>query len=49
MSKTVSYAQWCLEPYCIGMKLRSLRMQKRLTLARLAAETRALDRAALKA
>ena len=39
MSKTVSYAQWCLEPYCIGMKLRSLRMQKRLTLARLAAET----------
>jgi transcriptional regulator with XRE-family HTH domain len=39
MSKTVLYAQWSLEPYCIGMKLRSLRMQKRLTLARLAAET----------
>jgi transcriptional regulator with XRE-family HTH domain len=40
MSKTVSYAQWSLEPYCIGMKLRSLRTQKRLTLSRLAAETR---------
>jgi transcriptional regulator with XRE-family HTH domain len=40
MTKTVSYAQWSLEPYCIGMKLRSLRTQKRLTLARLAAETR---------
>jgi transcriptional regulator with XRE-family HTH domain len=39
MGKTVSYAQWSLEPYCIGMKLRSLRTQKRLTLARLAAET----------
>lgn len=39
MPKTVSYAQWALEPYCIGMKLRSLRTQKRLTLARLAAET----------
>jgi transcriptional regulator with XRE-family HTH domain len=39
MSKTVSYAQWSLEPYCIGMKLRSLRTQKRLTLSRLAAET----------
>jgi transcriptional regulator with XRE-family HTH domain len=39
MTKTVSYAQWALEPYCIGMKLRSLRTQKRLTLARLAAET----------
>ena len=39
MSKTVSYAQWSLEPYCIGMKLRSLRTQKRLTLARLATET----------
>ena len=39
MSKTVSYAQWALEPYCIGMKLRSLRTQKRLTLSRLAAET----------
>jgi transcriptional regulator with XRE-family HTH domain len=39
MSKTASYAQWFLEPYCIGTKLRSLRMQKRLTLSRLAAET----------
>jgi transcriptional regulator with XRE-family HTH domain len=39
MSKTVSYAKWSLEPYCIGMKLRSLRTQKRLTLSRLAAET----------
>ncbi|MGA2887521.1 MAG: XRE family transcriptional regulator [Terracidiphilus sp.] len=39
MSKTVSYAHWSLEPYCIGMKLRSLRTQKRLTLSRLAAET----------
>jgi transcriptional regulator with XRE-family HTH domain len=39
MTKAVSYAQWSLEPYCIGMKLRSLRTQKRLTLSRLAAET----------
>ncbi len=39
MSNTLSYAQWSLEPYCIGMKLRALRTQKRLTLARLAAET----------
>jgi transcriptional regulator with XRE-family HTH domain len=39
MLKTVSYAQWSLEPYCIGLKLRSLRTQKRLTLSRLAAET----------
>src|SRR5438270_5283811 len=39
MSKSVSYAQWSLEPYCIGMKLRSLRTRKRLTLSRLAAET----------
>ena len=39
MAKTVSYAQWSLEPYCIGAKLRSLRTQKRLTLARLAADT----------
>ena len=39
MAKTASYAQWSLEPYCIGMKLRALRSQKRLTLARLAAET----------
>ena len=39
MSKPPSYAQWSLEPYCIGMKLRALRTQKRLTLSRLAAET----------
>lgn len=39
MSKTVSYAQWSLEHYCIGTKLRLLRTQKRLTLSRLAAET----------
>jgi len=39
MSKTVSYAQWSLESYCIGMKLRALRTNKRLTLSRLAAET----------
>ena len=34
-----SYARWALEPYSIGMKLRTLRMQKRLTLSRLAVET----------
>ena len=39
MHKPVSYAQWSLEPYCIGLKLRSLRTRKRLTLSRLAAET----------
>lgn len=39
MSKTVSHAQWSLENYCIGLKLRSLRIEKRLTLSRLAAET----------
>jgi transcriptional regulator with XRE-family HTH domain len=39
MSKTVSYAQWALAPYSIGLKLRTLRTQKRLTLSRLAAET----------
>lgn len=39
MSKAVSYAQWSLEPYCIGLKLRSLRNTKRLTLSRLATET----------
>lgn len=38
-SKTASYAHWSLEPYSIGVKLRSLRTQKRLTLSRLAAET----------
>jgi len=40
MPKTISHAHWSLEPYCIGMKLRSLRTQKRLTLARLAVETK---------
>lgn len=40
MSKPVSYPQWFLEPYCIGTKLRWLRTQKRLTLSRLAAETK---------
>jgi transcriptional regulator with XRE-family HTH domain len=39
MAKAVSYAQWALEPYSIGLKLRTLRTQKRLTLSRLATET----------
>lgn len=39
MTNAASYARWSLEPYSIGMKLRNLRSQKRLTLARLAAET----------
>ncbi len=39
MSRTATYAQWSLESYCIGMKLRALRTRKRLTLSRLAAET----------
>ena len=39
MPKTISYAHWSLEPYCIGMKLRALRTRKRLTLSRLGAET----------
>lgn len=39
MSNQQSYARWSLEPYCIGMKLRSLRTRKRLTLSRLAQET----------
>jgi transcriptional regulator with XRE-family HTH domain len=39
MAKLVPQAQWSLESYSIGLKLRSLRTQKRLTLARLAAET----------
>ncbi|HVN94340.1 MAG TPA: XRE family transcriptional regulator [Terracidiphilus sp.] len=39
MPRTVSYAQWSLEPYRIGLKLRTLRTAKRLTLSRLAAET----------
>jgi transcriptional regulator with XRE-family HTH domain len=39
MAKTASYALWALEPYSIGLKLRSLRNKKHLTLSRLAAET----------
>ncbi len=39
MANETSYARWALAPYSIGMKLRTLRMQKRLTLSRLAAET----------
>ena len=39
MVKTLTYAQSYLESYCIGMKLRALRIQKKLTLSRLAAET----------
>lgn len=39
MAKKGTYAQWSLEPYCIGLKLRTLRTHKRLTLSRLAAET----------
>jgi len=39
MAKGVSQVQWFLAPYCIGMKLRSLRTEKKLTLARLSAET----------
>ncbi len=39
MAKLVPQAQWSLESYSIGLKLRSLRTQKRLTLARLAGET----------
>ncbi len=39
MPGSVTYAQWSLEPYGIGRKLRALRTLKRLTLSRLAAET----------
>jgi transcriptional regulator with XRE-family HTH domain len=39
-TKTVSHAQRSLEPYSIGVKLRLLRTQKKLTLSRLSAETR---------
>ena len=39
MGNVLSHSQWFLAPYCIGMKLRRLRTEKRLTLARLAAET----------
>src|SRR6185503_1208864 len=39
MADGPSYARWSLEPYSIGMKLRTLRTQKHLTLSRLAIET----------
>jgi transcriptional regulator with XRE-family HTH domain len=39
MAKSPSYARWSLEPYSIGLKLRALRTEKRLTLSRLAVET----------
>ncbi|HET9129480.1 MAG TPA: helix-turn-helix transcriptional regulator, partial [Terriglobia bacterium] len=39
MANGPSYARWSLEPYSIGMKLRTLRTQKHLTLSRLAVET----------
>lgn len=39
-TKTLSYAQKSLEPYSIGIKLRLLRTQKKLTLSRLSAETK---------
>lgn len=39
MVKHASFTHWALQPYCIGTKLRALRNHKRLTLARLAAET----------
>jgi len=39
MNDSQSHPQWFLAPYCIGAKLRSLRTEKRLTLARLATET----------
>ncbi len=39
MANQPSYARWALEPYSIGIKLRTLRTQKHLTLSRLAVET----------
>ncbi|WP_348264637.1 XRE family transcriptional regulator [Telmatobacter sp. DSM 110680] len=39
MANGPSYARWALEPYSIGMKLRTLRTQRHLTLSRLAVET----------
>jgi transcriptional regulator with XRE-family HTH domain len=39
MANGPSYARWSLEPYSIGMKLRTLRTHKHLTLSRLAIET----------
>ncbi len=38
-SKSATTSNWSLEPYCIGVKLRLLRTQKKLTLSRLATET----------
>lgn len=39
MNGTILYAHWALAPYCIDAKLRALRVNKHLTLARLAEET----------
>lgn len=39
MANGPSYARWSLEQYSIGMKLRTLRTQRHLTLSRLAVET----------
>lgn len=39
MARKTSHIQSWLQPYAIGLKLRALRTRKRLTLARLAAET----------
>ena len=39
MPKAIMQAQWSLGSYHIGLKLRSLRIQKRMTLSRLAAES----------
>lgn len=39
MTSSQSHPHGLLAPYCIGAKLRSLRLNKRLTLARLAEET----------
>ena len=39
MASEPSYSRWALGPYSIGTKLRTLRMQKHLTLSRLAIET----------
>jgi transcriptional regulator with XRE-family HTH domain len=39
MANGPSYARWSLEQYSIGMKLRTLRTHRHLTLSRLAAET----------
>src|SRR6516225_317129 len=39
MPKSITYAVWSLQTYALGMKLRALRTQKKLTLSRLATET----------